>query len=51
MVLPTQAEPVIRKAAIIYLWMFTYWAMMIPFIFLEAVISVEVLGSILKRLQ
>jgi hypothetical protein len=51
MVLPTQTEPVIRKAAIIYLWMFTYWAMMIPCIFLEVVISVEALGSILKRLQ
>lgn len=49
MLLPGQPE--IRKAAVIYLWMFAYWALMMPLIFLEAIISVEALGGILKRLQ
>jgi len=51
MVLPSQTPPGIKRAAIIYLWMFTYWAMMIPCVFLEVVASVESLGGILKRIQ
>jgi hypothetical protein len=49
MLLPGQ--PAIKKATVIYLWIFTYWSMMIPLVFLEAVVSVEALGGILKRLQ
>jgi hypothetical protein len=49
MLLPGQ--PVAKRASIIYLWMFAYWALMIPITFLEAILSVESLGGILKRLQ
>lgn len=49
MTLPGQ--PLIRRVSVIYLWIFTYWALMIPIIFLEAIVSVEALGGILKRLQ
>lgn len=51
MALPDQTPPEIKKAGIVYVWIFTYWAMMIPFVFLEVVIAVECLGGILKRLQ
>jgi hypothetical protein len=43
--------PAVKKVGVIYLWIFTYWSMMIPIVFLEAVISIEALGGILKRLQ
>jgi hypothetical protein len=49
MMLPGQ--PPIRRVSVIYLWMFTYWPLMISIIFLEFVVSVEALGGILKRLQ
>jgi hypothetical protein len=39
MLLPGQ--PAIKKATVIYLWIFTYWSMMIPLVFLEAVVSIE----------
>jgi hypothetical protein len=49
--LPEQPAPIIGKIAVIYLWMFTYWAIMIPLVFIEVVVSVEALGAILQRLQ
>jgi hypothetical protein len=51
LVLPDQTPPEIKKMAIVYIWIFTYWAMMVPFVFLEVVLGVECLGGILKRLQ
>jgi len=50
MVLPGQQQQ-FRKVGGIYLWMFVYWAIMIPLFFLEVVVSVEALGAILKRLE
>lgn len=41
MTLPGQ--PLIKRVSVIYLWIFTYWALMIPIIFLEAIVSVEAL--------
>jgi hypothetical protein len=43
--------PAITRIGVIYFWIFTYWVMMIPCVLLEAIISVEALGGILKRLQ
>jgi hypothetical protein len=44
-------QPMVKRIAVIYLWMFTYWSLMIPMIFVQAIIAVELLGSVLKRLQ
>ena len=49
MLLPGQSE--IKRIAVIYLWMFAYWALMIPLSFVQAVVSIESLGSILRRVQ
>jgi hypothetical protein len=43
--------PTVKKIGVVYFWIFTYWTMMIPIVFLEAVISIEALGGVLKRLQ
>ncbi len=47
MTLPGQ--PVIRKVTVVYLWMFVYWALMIPLTFLQTVVAVASLSIILKR--
>jgi hypothetical protein len=44
-------QPEVRRVSVIHFWMFAYWALMIPIAFLEAILSVESLGAILKRLQ
>jgi len=49
--MPLPGTPAVKKVGVIYLWIFTYWSMMIPIVFLEAVVSIEALGGILKRLQ
>lgn len=49
MLLPGQ--PAIKRRAVIYLWMFTYWALMIPIAFVQAVLAVGSLGGILRRIQ
>jgi hypothetical protein len=40
-----------RQVAVVYLWMFVYWALMISLIFTQAVIAVVSLSEILKRIQ
>jgi hypothetical protein len=49
--LPGQENVVSRTTGMTLLWIFIYWAIMIPIVSLEILISVEALGGILKRLQ
>jgi len=50
--LPTgPGQPLIKKVTVVFVWIFVYWTLMIPLIFLQVLIAVEALGSILKRLQ
>lgn len=44
-------HPEIQKLSTIVLWMILYWSLMIPLCFLQAVVGVESLGVILKRVQ
>jgi len=43
--------PSIQKITVVYVWIFIYWILMVPLVFIQAAISVESLGGILKRLQ
>jgi hypothetical protein len=46
-----QSAPAIKKVAVIYLWMFIYWAIMISLASVEVVLAMISLATILKRLQ
>ena len=50
--LPTvPGRPIVKKATVMFVWIFVYWTLMVPLVFVEVVIAVEAVGGILKRLQ
>lgn len=46
-----QPRPPIQKLAVIYLWMFVYWAIMISLASVQVILAMISLATVLKRIQ